>query len=837
MLEIEDLKQFAAILSEDLGRALGGYDLRISILDSLNLRTDWPEAARQALNRGRIMAEPESGLLYIPVMHQSRRLGLVTATPRLGGALSEEALALLPTVLRLSLEKMLLYKISITDEETRLRNPDFFRTYLKTRIKELTGPDSGQARTLRLGAAGQAEGLCVILAEIRDFERLTAEYGRLETLAVLQAAAEGLSKAAGSVGCLARLSQARLGLILPASCAEAAEDVVGKFLEAFRRASGGQAFKKARPALGLASYPADMTDGRGEDGEARSEARAALLLEKAELALHRALEDKNEDCIAFRDILKRGGRVVQTLPYNRVVVNLGRQTGAREGQVFVVGEPGIEDEPGIKAEITLFDVGDDFALGELTHLTHSLGRVRPGDALVLSRTSLEDAAAGERPDEASLDPLLGLPAHGAFLARLAERIEEPDRFAIMLVQVDGYDHYRATMGHLECDAQFRSLYDLLQPGLPPGCLIGRFSSDSLALYCPGLDEEAARALAASWRDDIAGRLRRTCSFGLAVYPCGSFKRPEMLTGAQKALDHASFYGPSSLAVFNSESLNISGDKLFETGDLDGAVEEYQKGLTLNPEDLNLINSLGVCYGFQNNTELALETFDRVLGLDPDNLMGLYNKGFTLAMADRREEALECLSRASAIDPESFDVLFNQGRVALEMDRIEEARTCFQRAAALPDRRPIVFRYLGQTLLKDGRTEEAVDAYKAAARYDPDDAASLSQLGVLYLQRGTDPEVALSLVKQAVDLDGSNSLFRQRLARAFQVGGDLEAAAGEYGQALEMGAKSREVCFEYGGVLLNLGRRDEARAMFREALELDPAFQPARAALDSLGGEE
>ncbi|MDY6851775.1 MAG: tetratricopeptide repeat protein, partial [Thermodesulfobacteriota bacterium] len=243
--------------------------------------------------------------------------------------------------------------------------------------------------------------------------------------------------------------------------------------------------------------------------------------------------------------------------------------------------------------------------------------------------------------------------------------------------------------------------------------------------------------------------------------------------------------------------------------------------------------LGVCYGHQQNSDLALETFDRVLKLDSDNLMAHFNRGFILAGVDRHQEALESLRRAAEIENDNFDVLFQLGKTALELDLTDEALSALEQAAGLEDHRPVVFRYLGQTLLKAGRPENAVDAFKAAARHDPEDAPSLSQLGVLFLDRGTDSEVALSLTRQSVNLDRTNSLFRQRLARALSVAGDLEESEAEYRRAIEMGARSREVFYELGQVVLKQGRAEEAEKLFRESLAVDQEYGPA---LEALGKE-
>ncbi|MBW2092507.1 MAG: tetratricopeptide repeat protein [Deltaproteobacteria bacterium] len=536
----------------------------------------------------------------------------------------------------------------------------------------------------------------------------------------------------------------------------------------------------------------------------------------------------------FGDILKKGGRVVQVLPHNRVVVNLGRTAGARVGQVFNLSEIGSGDEVTFKGEVVLSEIEENFAVGQMMNLLNPLNRVKTGDMLTLNRSAREDRSAAIQEDKERLDALLGVPDHLGFVRQLDNRVEEQDKFAIILIRVDGYDSYRQTMGRLVSDQQMKTLYDLLREDMPGEALVGRFSADCLAIFCPGLDEPAADALAAAWLEKIKTRHSQTASLGLAVYPCSSFAPGDILANAQKALEHASFFGPASKVAFDAVSLNISGDKLFASGDLEGAIAEYEKALTLDPADLNVLNSLGVCYGHQRSLEKALECFERVLKLDQNNLMAHFNQGFTLSMAERFEEALQSFRQATEIDGQNFDALFQLGVVALELKRYDEAVESFERAEKVEGSRPVVYKYLGESLLQVGRDEEAINALKAAVRIDPKDAASMSQLGVLFMDKGTDSEVALSLTRQSVELDQTNTVFRERFARALYGVRNLKEAEAQYRQTLEMGAESREVHYHLGQIIKEQGRLDEAAECFKRALELDPEYRPASQALQGVG---
>jgi GGDEF domain-containing protein/predicted TPR repeat methyltransferase len=834
-LEVEDIHKYARILIDDLASALDGYELVIKLLDAPEREAELTEPVKTALARNRIHLEEGTLKLSIPICYRKERLAVISAVPTPGRNLPGAALPLLNTLVRLSLEKILLYKINITDRETGLNNDYYFRTYLKKNLEDPSRSSKGALKPLRLGDADDHIGLTVLLAEIANLDKLTANHGRLEAVRALKTVASWLKESASGPVCLARLDRGRLGLAMLQDDQKAARELAEKVSARLEAADRTDPLP-LRLVFGLTSLPHDFADDpprTEENGDGRDDL-AGQMLERAETALREALNSKTTVLMSYGDVLQQGGRIVQTMPYNRVVVNLGRTVGAREGQVFILNDarPNLDVE--YKGEVVLFDVQQDFALGEVINLRSSLSRAQPGDTLVFSRRSLRETQVGQMVSETSLDPLLGIPDHQGLMARLARIMDDVEQFALILIRVDGYDRYRTTMGHLESDAQFKNLYDLLSGSLPAGCLMGRFSAESLCVYTPDLGEQAAGELARTWRDQAARRLRQTSTFGVAVYPCGPFSRMEIMGNAQKALEHATFMGPSSVAVFDSVSLNISGDKRFEAGDRAGAVEEYLRALELNPRDLNVLNSLGVCYGYQDRSELALETFSRVLELDPNNLMALFNKGYIMAMAGDPGSALGSFRQAAETDGVNFDVLFQLGKTALELDLVEEALAAFRKAAVLKDRQPTVFRYLGQTLLKAEKKEQAMDAFKAAIRHDPEDAPSMSQLGMLFIEAGTNLDVALSLIRQSVELDVNNSLFRRRLAGALAVSGDSAGAEAEYLRAIEMGARSREVYYELGRIVQDSGRPEEARGWFQEALKQDQEFTAAQEALARLG---
>lgn len=284
--------------------------------------------------------------------------------------------------------------------------------------------------------------------------------------------------------------------------------------------------------------------------------------------------------------------------------------------------------------------------------------------------------------------------------------------------------------------------------------------------------------------------RQTIFIGTAAYPTINYTRDQLIDNAEKALEHAGFIGPGAITGFDAVSLNISGDRLYQAGDIAGAIDEFKQGLQLDPEDVNLHNSLGVCYGVLKAYNKALACFENAIRLDPDGLMAIYNKGYVLLSQGRREAALQIFLDADTREPNVFEVVFHIGQVYMEMGAVEKARPYLEAATHTNNRSGAAYRILGTCLDALGLTKEAIQAYTSTVKINPEDAESLSILGQLYTQRGESLDVAAALCAQSVRLAPDNGLFRHRLGSVYQTQGRLDDALAEFDLAVSLGHDSR-----------------------------------------------
>jgi tetratricopeptide (TPR) repeat protein len=313
------------------------------------------------------------------------------------------------------------------------------------------------------------------------------------------------------------------------------------------------------------------------------------------------------------------------------------------------------------------------------------------------------------------------------------------------------------------------------------------------------------------------------STGIAAWPCLDFVKNDIPGNCLKALLHGSLLGPGSVVFFDHLSLNISGDFFFEEGDYRTAIREYRRGLRLQPRDVNLINSLGVVLIECNQKRQAADCFQDVLQIDPDNYMALVNLGHVQQTLGHKDVALNCFERAYRVhaneDSVGQELFLPLGRLYAELGNHEKAVTVLEHWRTRPgsEKEFILYRLLGQSYLENGTPVEAIKACQRALQLFPQDSISLSTLGLLYVEQGEGSEVGLSLCSKALTLDNFNPDHWYRLGRSLLHIGRQEEALDAIRQCLRLRRNHREGVLLLGTIYQAMGRGNQARRYFRQAM--------------------
>ncbi len=381
----------------------------------------------------------------------------------------------------------------------------------------------------------------------------------------------------------------------------------------------------------------------------------------------------------------------------------------------------------------------------------------------------------------------------AFLDHAMTRLDGTPKFAALAVRVDDLND-KDNAGQSDSDGDMRvdvaGAIDTICHN--EAGIWGQLDQDMLGCLFLEADETSARKFAESIKSSLAAHRSETVSIGIAVYPLIGFLKNEIFDNTRKALDHAAFFGPDSSVVFDAVSLNISGDKLYQKGDISGAVNDFKTALQLDPSNVNVHNSLGVCYGISGNFKGAKSEFKETIRLDPEETMALYNLGLVYLLSDKKEKALEYLLKAAEHAEDIFEVALQIGKIYLETGQLEKSKFYLEKAVDLKPESPVAYRLLGECCAALNLADEAIAAYKKAIRHNPNNSDSLSALGYLFDLQGENPEITTIFCQQSVDISPENGLFRHRLGSLYLKRNLLEEALEQFQKADELGHDSKDI---------------------------------------------
>jgi len=379
-----------------------------------------------------------------------------------------------------------------------------------------------------------------------------------------------------------------------------------------------------------------------------------------------------------------------------------------------------------------------------------------------------------------------------FIDHALQRLESAAQFAAMAIRLDApLPENENPAGSTAMGGPTEVVEILEAVGREENGIWGALDTGLLGVFFPNMSGPQALELARRIQKRLKDKTPQTITIGVAAYPVSGYHKSEIPDNARKALDHASFFGPDSAAIFDSVSLNISGDKLYEQGEIQGAVAEFKKALELDPSNVNVHNSLGVCYGLQGSYDKAIEEFKAALSLEPEEYMALYNLGLVHMLTEQFDQALELLLKAEKINGDAYEISLQTGKLYLELGEPAKARPFLERAAALEPDSGAVHRSLGDCYAAGNLAQEAIAAYRRAIKLNPRDAAAMSALGCLFEAQGENPEITLMFCRESVGLSPDNALFRYRLGRLHAKQSRFEEALKELKKAQQLGYDTAE----------------------------------------------
>lgn len=285
------------------------------------------------------------------------------------------------------------------------------------------------------------------------------------------------------------------------------------------------------------------------------------------------------------------------------------------------------------------------------------------------------------------------------------------------------------------------------------------------------------------------------------------------------------------------------EKYAQQGKFSSAVDEYQKVLETNPNDLTLLNTVGdMCVRANRNDEAiryflrvaetyeaekavpsAIAVYKKILKLDSANvdrgvrLADLYTKQGLMSDARRQyqaavesykqngetQKAFRTMQKIADLDPENFALRLELGE---EYKRANFPREAYQ-----------AFIQAGQELQRRGRVEESLEAFARALELRPDSKIALNALADGYAQQGKVVE-ALRMLDVLIAKTPDDPDLLNILGRTYLNARMLDEAEASYAKLAEVDKTRTDGLVEVARQHVDAGAYDKAMAILDRILE-------------------
>ncbi|MBI3898550.1 MAG: tetratricopeptide repeat protein [Gammaproteobacteria bacterium] len=218
-------------------------------------------------------------------------------------------------------------------------------------------------------------------------------------------------------------------------------------------------------------------------------------------------------------------------------------------------------------------------------------------------------------------------------------------------------------------------------------------------------------------------------------------------------------------------------------------------------------------------------YQQVLQLEPDNADVLHSLGMVAGQSGRNERALDFINKAIAIRPAEAAYHNSMGIICNELGRLDEAVASYRKAIELKPDYAGAYYNMGNALRTQKKLEDAVACYRKAILFRPDHVSAYNNLGNVQQEQGKLDE-AITTLRKALLLMPEQPGTHFNLGSALQARGALDAAIENYRHALALNPTYAEAHFNLGLVRKIQGNIEEAVSSYRQALAIKPDYVAA-----------
>ena len=174
-----------------------------------------------------------------------------------------------------------------------------------------------------------------------------------------------------------------------------------------------------------------------------------------------------------------------------------------------------------------------------------------------------------------------------------------------------------------------------------------------------------------------------------------------------------------------------GLKLFKSGQIDSAINEFKNTIVINPVFAEVHCYLGISYGMKGLVKESIDELREAIRIKPDYADAHYNLGYAYTINKMVEEALAEYRQTIKLNSNYFQAYNNLGILLEQNGQNSEAIYNYREAIRIKPDYADAHNSLGSILGRQGDLSEAIKELKAAIKINPNYDKAHYNLGVAY----------------------------------------------------------------------------------------------------------
>ena len=248
---------------------------------------------------------------------------------------------------------------------------------------------------------------------------------------------------------------------------------------------------------------------------------------------------------------------------------------------------------------------------------------------------------------------------------------------------------------------------------------------------------------------------------------------------------------------NDDAWRERGQAKLESGDVEGAITDFQHILGRNNADEEALAQIVRILAAEEKFEEALNYIDKAIEADPNSTTGYAIRSNIRLMQGELDGAIEDLDKALQRDPENLGMLMTRARVRAMRGDFELATGDVERVLAIRPGLSQAILLRADIAVDQGEFQQAILDFKRLLADDSENPALLLQLaGVLLADER--PRRAIEVYTQIIDGDDEDLRWMALRGRA-----DARLAISEHAQAIDDYQQALKYEPEDDGILNNL----------------------------------